>query len=244
MYRFWSRSLVALALVVLTLLSTLSAPGSADAQSCEFTQGFKTLHDLIPDVVGNCVENVHYVQEGIFVRDGLQRTTNGLLVWRWYDNVVAFTDGYRTWILGPSEVESRLNTELLPWEQELQNAVQLVESKGYKVNRAWTYNPGASLRVLTAFQVPTADAHQQNAFFFTSSGQYLGTDTSDTSADIGVASQTSDTVTLNYVLYRPEDPMCCSTGGTGEVRFFYDGQKVTPLDPIPSSDPNAPLSRR
>lgn len=81
--------------------------------ACRFVQGFATLHDLIPDVVGECLENEwHNPENG----DALQRTTGGLLVWRKADNWTAFTDGDRTWVNGPNGLEQRRNTERFPWE--------------------------------------------------------------------------------------------------------------------------------
>jgi len=91
----------------------LAAPKPALAANCEFVLGFKILHDLIPDKVGDCKTNeYHNPQNG----DGLQETTGGLLVWRKADNWTAFTDGYRTWINGPKGLQSRLNTERFDWE--------------------------------------------------------------------------------------------------------------------------------
>jgi len=63
--------------------------------------------------VGNCLEDEgHTPQNG----DGLQHTTNGLLVWRKADNWTAFTNGYWTWINGPNGLVQRLNTQRFPWE--------------------------------------------------------------------------------------------------------------------------------
>jgi len=83
------------------------------AGSCQFVLGFKALHDLIPNVVDDCLDNeAHNPANG----DALQHTTNGLLVWRAADNWTAFTDGYHTWVNGPNGVQERLNTERFPWE--------------------------------------------------------------------------------------------------------------------------------
>ena len=102
--------------LILTLLVTLSALGSAAlAQSapCSFTLGFAQLHDLLPETVGTCVDNeVHDPVSG----DALQRTTNGLLVWRKADNWTAFTDGFQSWVNGPLGVQQRLNTQRFWWE--------------------------------------------------------------------------------------------------------------------------------
>lgn len=81
--------------------------------SPRFVLGFKTLAELIPDVVGEPLENEHHNPEN---GDGLQQTTRGLLVWRKSDNWTAFTDGYRTWINGPNGLQQRLNEERFEWE--------------------------------------------------------------------------------------------------------------------------------
>jgi hypothetical protein len=88
----------------------------AQAADCQFTLGFATLRNMIPETVGNCIENEwHNAENG----DGLQRTTNGMLVWRKADNWTAYTDGYMTWINGPLGLQSRLNTERFAWESTL-----------------------------------------------------------------------------------------------------------------------------
>src|SRR5213076_567670 len=84
------RSLVALLLAVLVFAP---APGAAQT-ACTFALGFKTLHDLIPGIVGDCLEEEHHNSEN---GDGLQQTTGGLLVWRKADNWTALTDGTTTW---------------------------------------------------------------------------------------------------------------------------------------------------
>ena len=83
------------------------------AQDCVFQLGFKTLHDLIPDVVGDCLDGErHDSATGMT----LQNTTNGQLIWRKADNWTGFTDGERTWINGPEGLQQRLNSERFDWE--------------------------------------------------------------------------------------------------------------------------------
>jgi hypothetical protein len=85
----------------------------ARAADCEFKLGFKALHDLIPEIVGDCLDNeTHNPENG----DGLQMTARGLMVWRKADNWTAFTDGSTTWINGPFGLESRPNNERFSWE--------------------------------------------------------------------------------------------------------------------------------
>ncbi len=93
----------------------------AQAQECVFQLGFKTLRDLIPNVVGECLENEqHNADSG----DSRQQTTNGLLVWRAADNWTGFSDGQRTWINGPEGLQQRLDTERLAWETATSTGVE------------------------------------------------------------------------------------------------------------------------
>ncbi len=109
------RVLFAVMLLASLALPGVAAPRSAEAADCQFVLGFKAVHDLVPDKVGDCKTNEYHNPDN---GDGLQETTGGLLVWRKADNWTAFTDGYRTWINGPSGLQQRLNTERFSWEQE------------------------------------------------------------------------------------------------------------------------------
>jgi hypothetical protein len=101
---------------LLVTLMVICAPvqaARAQPAPCSFMLGFAALHDRIPDVVGNCVDNeFHDPQAG----DALQDTTNGLLVWRKSDNWTAFTDGSQSWVNGPLGLQQRLNDQRLWWE--------------------------------------------------------------------------------------------------------------------------------
>lgn len=124
------RRLLAFVFALSALLAPWSAiaPRAAAADSCQFTQGFKTLKELIPTIAGDCLENVHY---NPLNGDGLQMTTKGLMVWRKADNFTAFTDGQRTWVNGPLGLQMRLNAERFSWEvltlNDLKNATYKVE---------------------------------------------------------------------------------------------------------------------
>ena len=83
------------------------------AQDCAFRLGFKALRDLVPEVVGDCLENERHSPEAGMT---LQTTTNGQLIWRKADNWTGFTDGERTWVNGPEGLQQRLNSERFPWE--------------------------------------------------------------------------------------------------------------------------------
>ena len=109
--RRW-RVLLMMVLIVLTPRSTVDT--SAD---CEFILDFATLKAAIdeaegPERVGACLENQRSAANG----NAEQNTTGGQLVWLKQDNFTAFTDGYRTWAIGPQGLQVRLNTESFPWE--------------------------------------------------------------------------------------------------------------------------------
>jgi hypothetical protein len=113
---------LALAFALVPLLALAGQPARpAQAASCEFVLGFQALHSLIPTIVGSCLDDeTHNAVNG----DGLQATAGangaggGLLVWRKADNWTAYTDGYWTWINGPSGVQKRLNTQRFCWEAD------------------------------------------------------------------------------------------------------------------------------
>lgn len=109
------------ALAVALLISGLASAWPVAATHCEFISGFESLRDAVPEVVGECLENVRYDPA---TGDAYQMTAAGMLFWRKADNHTAFTDGYRTWVSGPSGVEQRLNAESFLWEtaQYLRNA--------------------------------------------------------------------------------------------------------------------------
>ncbi len=110
--------LVLVAIVVAVsspVLPIVSPAQMGEAASCRFVLGFKALHDLIPETVGDCTTNERYNPSN---GDALQDTARGMLVWRKSDNFTAFTDGYRTWVNGPYGVRERLNTQRFSWESD------------------------------------------------------------------------------------------------------------------------------
>jgi hypothetical protein len=103
-----------------SFLTPLSIVDRAAADNCQSVLGFKALHDLIPDVVGDCIADDHHNPVN---GDALQETAGptgsggyGLLVWRKSDNWTAYTDGNRTWTYGPLGLQVRLNSERFSWE--------------------------------------------------------------------------------------------------------------------------------
>jgi hypothetical protein len=111
--KHWATVLL-MALAVFPAAPVQAAPPAQ--ASCQFVLGFATLRTLIgPQIVGDCVENERFNPAN---GNAEQRTTGGLMVWRKADNWTAFTDGYRTWINGPSGLQQRLNHQRFPWEAD------------------------------------------------------------------------------------------------------------------------------
>jgi uncharacterized protein YkwD len=90
-----------------------STTAPSTPSGCQFVLGFATMAGSIPQAVGQCTdEESHNPTNG----DALQHTSGGLLVWRKADNWTAFTDGFHTWVNGPSGVQERLNTQRFTFE--------------------------------------------------------------------------------------------------------------------------------
>jgi pilus assembly protein FimV len=77
--------------------------GSGQPASCRYQFGFATLHQAIPEIVGECRTDEVHADNG----DAVQLTTRGILVWRKADNYTAFTDGKQVWILGLTGLQTR-----------------------------------------------------------------------------------------------------------------------------------------
>ncbi len=121
-------------------------------------------------------------------------------------------------------------------------AEQVLDARGYAALGERDWRPDQSLKVLPGVS-RAADPRAELAFFFVGD-RFIGTDAKDPSASIEVLDQDDDSVTLSYALYRPSDGVDGPSGGTAEVTFAWDGSRLAPQDPIPSADPDAPLSRR
>jgi len=113
---------VMLVAALAVMLPLSAAPAPAQAANCEFVLGFKAIHDMIPDKVGDCQNNEYHGSNG----DGLQNTTawhgkGGLLAWRKADNWTAFTDGANSWVNGPNGLQQRTNDTRFRWEANPEN---------------------------------------------------------------------------------------------------------------------------
>lgn len=127
-------------------------------------------------------------------------------------------------------------------QSALAAAVATVQSQGYTPNDTSEYHPQQTLRVLTATRSGAGGAHVQRAFFFVD-GRYIGTDSSQPSGSVRVASQGETSVTLAYGMYRPGDSPCCPGGGQSTVTFQLDNGSLQALDPLPPARSASGLSR-
>ena len=100
------------------MMIVATAPqASAQGTGCYFQLGFANLAKQIPDAVGKCTANERFNPAN---GNAEQPTDRGLLVWRKADNWTAYTDGYRTWLAGPSGLQDRLNDgPRFEWEQDI-----------------------------------------------------------------------------------------------------------------------------
>jgi hypothetical protein len=114
----------------------------------------------------------------------------------------------------------------------LDAAEAIVRGQGFTPGDTSGWCDTCALHVIIAREVHLAGQSPEYAYFFTD--HYLGTDTREASAGGPLlASRTSDIVTLRYAIYNSGDGACCPSGGTSDVRFRWDGQQLTALDPIP-----------
>ncbi len=95
----------ALALVLsFYLLFTSAPPGMAqETTGCQYQFGFQTLHQQIPEIVGDCVTNEIYDPAQGW---STQITQNGVLIWRASDNWTGFVAAETAWVLGPGGAQS------------------------------------------------------------------------------------------------------------------------------------------
>lgn len=112
-----NKMLLAMILAAVALLAAVEI--AIAQQKPQFQLGFKDLADLIPNIVGEPLENERYDPMS---GDFLQTSTGGLLVWKKAANITAFTDGARTWVNGPNGLEERSNDERFGWETALLEA--------------------------------------------------------------------------------------------------------------------------
>ena len=107
--------LLAAALLCQSAFAPAAPAAHAQDAPCEIGGGFAALRAMMgTQDTGFCVEHPWTDDKG----NTNQRTNIGLFVWRPADNWTGFTDGFRTWISGPTGVFVRPNYERFPWESD------------------------------------------------------------------------------------------------------------------------------
>jgi hypothetical protein len=76
------------------------------------------------------------------------------------------------------------------------------------------------------------DGRDQRIWFFAGK-HFVGTDARGSSGSIVGLWRDLNTIAFVYVLYRPQDALCCATGGGAIVRYRWTGKRVVRLDPLP-----------
>jgi len=74
--------------------------------------------------------------------------------------------------------------------------------------------------------------YDQRIWFFVH-GRFVGTDAKRPSHEILGMWRGARTIAFMYVLYRYQDPACCSTGGGKIVRYRWNSGRVVRLDRLP-----------
>ena len=97
-----------------------TAVGVVRADGCEIDPGFASVVVAVPELVGTCVAGA---RTNAATGELEQPVSGGLLVRMGDEGFAAFTDGYRTWVVGPNGLETRGNDERLGWEPPLPTAV-------------------------------------------------------------------------------------------------------------------------
>lgn len=124
----------------------------------------------------------------------------------------------------------------------LARAKAVLAARGYSATNDEQYAPNANLRVLVGRSNSTPP--RERVFFFLGDHRWLGFDAKEPSGQLAVTHQDGRVVQVAYSLYRPGDTDANPSGGSKTVSFRWNGEKLVPLDEIPTSDSSAPLSRR
>lgn len=124
--------------------------------------------------------------------------------------------------------------------EALSQAVGVLHERGYDAVDTAEYHPSQTLRVLIGSK--GTGAYAQQAFFFIGD-HYLGTDTKEPSAAIGVVQQGDTEVTLAYTLYRTAGGTTTPSGTHATVRFELDDGQLAALDPVPPASSSSSDSR-
>jgi ABC-type transport system substrate-binding protein len=124
----------------------------------------------------------------------------------------------------------------------LHAAEQTLDARGYAPLTERDWRPDQPLKVLIG--ISRAGGPRAELAFFFVGDRFIGTDASDPSAQLAVAAQGDRSVTLDYALYKPSDPVDAPSGPTMGITFVWTGARLLPQAPIPTDARDAPLSRR
>lgn len=106
-------------------------------------------------------------------------------------------------------------------------AAQVVRQQGFDPVSLKAYHPDQTLRVILGASSATSRANGipsgRRAFFFVGD-TFIDTDAPEPSAELRIARQTENTVTLAYGL---------AGGDAARVRFRWDGSALSPQSPVP-----------
>jgi hypothetical protein len=86
------------------------------------------------------------------------------------------------------------------------------------------------------------DGHDQRVYFF-GRGRSIGTDGLGTSAEVFGLWRDDKTFAFMYVIYKPQDALCCPTGGGEIVRYKWNGRQFHALDRAPPRRTNTTAGR-
>lgn len=100
--------------IVVSVALFITAVVPVEAQSsCSLSPVFALFRQVAgSDVIGDCKEPAAVGESG----DITQVTTRGLAVYRFADQVVAFTDGQTAWVFGPEGLQKRPAADRFGWE--------------------------------------------------------------------------------------------------------------------------------
>lgn len=93
--------------------------------------GFQSIFMAMP-LVGKAISPETPLANG----DVMQLTENGAMFWRKADNWTAYTDGSRTWVMGPSGLQERGNDQRFDWEKQITTEagqagqIKIIENEG------------------------------------------------------------------------------------------------------------------
>ena len=87
---------------------------------------------------------------------------------------------------------------------------------------------GGDLIAIAGTFIQSADGYNQWVFFFLD-GTYLGTDTAVPSPGLQITGNAGPgAISVQYVAYGPNDPLCCPTLPPAVITYTWDGSSLIP----------------